>query len=152
LGLFPVLAQADSSGTQYSEGTPKATGGSETPAHTSTTKGGGQSAPAQTSPPVSPESGYSSEGSYSGSGGTNGGGTGQGSQDKGSGGAQKTAQQQSPTANVSHTTPSSDGGSSPVVPILLAIAVLAAISIGAVTMRRKRHQRSSGASVSSSAN
>ena len=40
------------------------------------------------------------------------------------------------------------GGSSPLVPILIAIAVLAAISIGVVMMRQRRQRRGPGSSVS----
>jgi hypothetical protein len=42
----------------------------------------------------------------------------------------------------------SSGGSSPLVPILIAIAALAAISIGAVMIRAKRQRDESGSSVS----
>jgi hypothetical protein len=40
------------------------------------------------------------------------------------------------------------GGSSPLVPILIAIAALAAISIGAVMLRAKRQRDGRGGSVS----
>ncbi|HEX5761519.1 MAG TPA: hypothetical protein VFY04_00155 [Solirubrobacterales bacterium] len=38
-----------------------------------------------------------------------------------------------------------DGGSSPLVPILIALAVLAAISVGVVAMRKKREDADPGA-------
>jgi hypothetical protein len=41
---------------------------------------------------------------------------------------------------------SGDGSSSPLVPILIAIAVLAAISIGAVLYRQRRQRSEPGAS------
>lgn len=44
--------------------------------------------------------------------------------------------------------PTDDDGSSPLVPILIAIAALAAISIGAVVIRQRRQRGDSGAQVS----
>jgi hypothetical protein len=41
-----------------------------------------------------------------------------------------------------------DGGSSPLVPILLAVLVLAAISVGAVVLNKRRQRTDSGTSVS----
>lgn len=64
---------------------------------------------------------------------------GQGSQGGASGGVQQQNQQGQSAEPV--TTKNDDGGgTSPLVPILIAIAVLAAISVGAV-MLRQRHQR-----------
>jgi hypothetical protein len=42
------------------------------------------------------------------------------------------------------TPASSDGGSSPLVPILIAVAVLAAIAIGAVVYRQRRQGDAEG--------
>ena len=65
-----------------------------------------------------------------------GGGTGQSSPGKGATADQGSAglTQGQPVSNAS----SDDGGSSPLIPILIAIAALAAISIGAVVFRQKR--------------
>jgi hypothetical protein len=48
------------------------------------------------------------------------------------------SQKQPPAIDATPTSTDDDGGSSPLVPILIALAVLAAISIGAVAMRRRR--------------
>jgi cobalamin biosynthesis Mg chelatase CobN len=91
------------------------------------------------------------------------GGTGQTSQPNGSNGSknaagtggQKPAQTQKPTPVATETAKpkashsDNGGGSSPLVPILIAIAVLAAISIGAVLWRQRRNP---GAPVSPNAN
>jgi cobalamin biosynthesis Mg chelatase CobN len=155
LACFPVLAQADSSGIQYSDAPPTVTGShkiptqSAPPAHSSKADGGAAHGKGNGS--GSSGKGSSAGGSSSKSGGSpgtaRGDGTGQqGSPGQGSGGKSNT-----------HATPAgsgaepvlskSDGGSSPLVPILIAIAVLAAISIGAVMMRQRR-RRDSGVSVS----
>lgn len=72
-----------------------------------------------------------------------GGGTGQGNSGaSANGGAQNavhSAGQKAPSATNAQS--SDNGGSSPLVPILIAIAVLAAISV-AVVMIRQRRQRS----------
>ena len=45
--------------------------------------------------------------------------------------------------------PTSDGGSSPLVPILIAILALAAISVGAVMYRQRRQRRGPGTGTAS---
>jgi cobalamin biosynthesis Mg chelatase CobN len=150
---FPVLAQADSSGIQYSDAPPTVTGShkiptqSEPSAHSSKANGGAKANGSGGS--GSSGKGSSAGGSSSKSGGApataNGGGTGQqGSPGKGSANG---------SGNLSGTTQSGkpassqdSGSSSPLVPILIAIAVLAAISIGVVAMQRRR--RGSAPSVS----
>jgi hypothetical protein len=140
---FPVLAQADSSGIQYSDAPPTVTGGqvpngNEPPASSSGTNGGSTRGS---------DGGSSAGGSSSDSGGASGTadrGTGQqGSQgkgaDNGSVGGGK------PIANGTESGSSqNDGGSSPLVPILIAILVLAAISLGTVMIRRRRQSGSAG--------
>jgi cobalamin biosynthesis Mg chelatase CobN len=160
LACFPVLAQADSSGAQYEEALPNPTGGhgstghgsthhnSEPPAKSSSVPNGGASAPSSPNPSGSGSVASESnpvEGSSSNTGGvtnaSHGDGKGQSSPDKAStGAAPKSAQ---PTVQTGGSTSSGGGGSSPLVPILVAIAVLAAISIGAVMIRQRR-QRSGG--------
>jgi hypothetical protein len=153
MGCFPVFAQADSSGIQYSDAPPTATGGHEIPsrsappAHSSKANGG----PAVQGGGNSADS--SGKGSSAGvpsskSGGTtNGDGTGQqGSPGQGSAGGSDNPS--SPSArNGEATSSTSDDSSSPLVPILIAIAVLAAISIGVVMMRQRR-RRGSGVPIS----
>ncbi len=141
---FPVFAQADSSGVQYSDAPPDPYGGNhpttqhDPPAKSSTTSGGA-SAPDQSGSTRSGSSESSSSDDQS-SGGVaakgNDGGTGQGSPGKGSSGKGAGSVQQ--TNQPAPKTSSSDGGSSPLIPILIAIAVLAALSAAAVTMRNKR--------------
>jgi hypothetical protein len=157
LACFPVLAQADSSGAQYEEALPNPTGGhgpshhSEPPAKTSSVPNGGASAPPGTSP-SNMGSGESSEveSSSSEAGGVETArkgddkGRGQGSPHNAStGAASKHAQ---PTVQTGASTPSGD--SSPLVPILIAVAALAAISIGAVMLRQRRQRGSAPGSVS----
>lgn len=148
LACFPVFAQADSSGAQYSDPLPTAEGNNipnpNGGAKTSTTPTGGSTAP--TGPSSSGSgAGYSGEGASSGTGGKaghsgNNGGTGQGSPDNASAAGGNTQVQPADQASAPS---SSDGGSSPLVPILIAVLALAAISIG-VVMLRARRQRVSG--------
>ncbi len=146
LACFPILAQADSAGTQYSEPRPTATGEypqshHEPPAHASTV-GGGSSTGTTTGkrsstghPSSTPRRDLNARRSTRRARRS----TGQASPHAGLPGTSQTSQPAS----------SSDiGGSSPLVPILIAIAALAAISIGVVTMRARHHRADGGASVS----
>jgi cobalamin biosynthesis Mg chelatase CobN len=166
LALFPVLAHAESSsGTVYTPEVPTVPTKEPTKPKTPTEKppsthkshnnaqakgsvaenGAGESS-------VEPEEEEGSEEGQGKSGGTGGGGgngnpprggggEGGGNSSKGGGGkpadgispAKEVAKAQ-PAANVSE----SSGGSSPVVPILIAVAVLAAISIGVVLYRQRK--------------
>lgn len=153
MGYFPVLAHADSSGIQYSDAPPTATGGHEIPsksappAHSSKANGGQAAQGGNSANPSG--KGSSAGGPSSKSGDTaNGDGTGQqGSPGQGSAG--KSDKPGSPAGGNGEATSSvtSDDGSSPLVPILIAIAVLAAISIGVVMMRQRR-RRGSGVPIS----
>jgi cobalamin biosynthesis Mg chelatase CobN len=153
---FPLLAQADSSELQYEPKLPSATG--HPPVHqkeptAKSSNNGGASAPHETggSGKGSAKTGSAEEGSSSPNAGgskVNGGngGTGKGNQASsptGSGNApvQPNTQASAPASR------KSDGGSSPLVPILIAIAALAAVSLGAVLYRQRR-QRSGSRSVS----
>ena len=88
--------------------------------------------------------GSSAGGSSSGRGN---GGTGQGSPQNGS--DKRPSGQLQETGQGSGSAPASaEAGSSPLLPILLAIAALAGISIGVVTMRQRRRRHATGTPVS----
>lgn len=150
-GCFPVLAHADSSGLQYQDAPPTVTGGtvnngddpsagSSGAAGSSGSSGGGA------------EGGSAADGSSKGSGGAakkggdNSGAQGSQGNLKGSvGGGQPLGSGAAPVPAGEEDS----GGSSPLVPILIAIVVLAAISLGAVMYRRRRAGApGSGSSVS----
>jgi hypothetical protein len=158
---FPALAQGAVS-PEYTDAPPQAvgdnggsSGGSSagTPARKSSTPGGGGSASSQAGGGnVSKSAGNNSS---SNSGGTanadGGGGSGQqGSPANGTaegklGDAQNLGQSGSPTRS------ESDGGSSPLIPILIAIFVLAAISLAVVLIRQRRQRGTPGEPASSKA-
>jgi hypothetical protein len=155
LTLFPALAQAETaSEIQYKEAISSPYGGNqpvhkEPSAHSSTD--GGNTSPTSKSP-TSSEKGSSAESPYSKTEGKGGNGsTGQGNPDGGTNGGktppvtQPVQQAQPAPQNASH---GDGGGSSPLVPILIAIAALAAISIGAVMLRARRQRAASGTPVS----
>lgn len=152
LAFFPVLVQADSSGIQYEDATPTATthgspipsGSGGSPAHSSGTQGG-DSASGGSSNSGSSEAGSSKESESSTAGGVpakSGGGGGNG--DNGQSNLGKGAKNEalSGAKPVGNGTAQKDdgGGSSPLVPILIAIAVLAAISVGAVAYKQRRRR------------
>lgn len=162
--LFPALAQAeDSSGIQYSEAPPTATGGQggnkqghKEPAANSSSNEGKASKPNGSAHSKSSNSSGGSGGSPSSKTGnaqstSHDGGTGQGNSGTGSSGGNappvNLSGQASPVPQgASHQ---ESGGSSPLAPILIAIAVLAAISIGAVMLRARRQRDGRGGAVSS---
>lgn len=155
LACFPALAQAEctsSSCVQYTESIPKPEGENtpthhqKTPAKASKTGQGNGSQPSQpgdsqgTKEAEKSEEGEASEkqGAVGGGNGGNGQGKAGGSAHEGGKQAVNPGAQNTPGVQASS---SSDGGSSsPLVPILIAIAVLAAISV-AVVMIRQRRQR-----------
>lgn len=152
--LFPALAQAETaSEVQYKEAISSPYGGNkpvhkEPSAHSSTD--GGNTSPTSKSP-TSSEKGSSGESPYSKTEGTGGsGGTGQGNPESGSNGGKAPPVNQSGQAQATPQSAShgDGGGSSPLVPILIAIAALAAISIGAVMFRARRQRAGSGTPVS----
>lgn len=137
------MALAEDSGDiQYRDAPPSATGSNDsgnTGGSNSETGGGGSGAGKSSTPPGSSTGDDSSEQSGGGAAGKDGGGTGGqagnapgGKSDVGAGKAIDSDQAASPAPQ------SDDSGSSPLVPILIALAVLAAISIGVVAMRRRR--------------
>lgn len=162
LALFclPVSAQAeDSSGVQYSDAIPKAEGNNtptrkhQTPAKSSSTDEGGTTASGNRD--GSGGAGGSAEGkSFSGDAEPSGstGDTGQGSQAAGGQGGAGALQPGAQTASDLSAAQSEDDGSSPLVPILIAIAILAAISVAAVMLRQRRQRRGPTATASPEAN
>ena len=159
LACLPVFAQA-SSIPQYEDSVPKATGGGGS--------NDGSSGGSQAEPPAkkSNTSGGATTPTNTGGGGGGGGGNNavsgsaegnpnsnsqpQGKADGGSGSGQqgspanatsgqKNGNAQKPVQTTSEGTPKSDdGGSSPLVPILIAIFVLAAITLAVVLIRQRR--------------
>jgi hypothetical protein len=155
LACFPVLAHAASEIPQYESEIPTTKGHQHPPAQSNNPPGDGEShSDSNGGATVSdggqagtPGSGSSSGGSSSGGQAANagnnpstasGGGNGQGSPGNGAtaDGKPGTVSQAKPIS--SDASSSDDGGSSPLVPILIAIAALAAISIGAVVIKQKR--------------
>lgn len=143
--LLPGSALADSSGAQYEEAVPPVP--SKTgPAGSSSSGGvgaGGQTSGGSGSTSSSGGSatdGSSSDDDKSGgaAAGKGGGGNGQGSQGGGAANEAGVGDGQPIAAPERNGEVSHEGGSSPLVPILIALAVLAAISVGVVTMRRRR--------------
>lgn len=160
LACFPVLAQAESAaGVQYEDAPPTI----KVPGHK--TKAHHEEPGANTS---NSQNGVGGPGAGSGnsgggkSGGSSGGpsgkssnpstgkdaGTGQSNPGNGSSSAQKGDTQGVGSATGTPASSKSSGGSSPLVPILIAIALLAAISIGVVVMRQRRQQRDADSAVS----
>lgn len=156
LALFAVPAQAEectsSSCVQYNPSLPKAEGEHtpthhKTPATASKTDGGGGTSPANPGTGGSDDV-ESEEGESSKEGGVPAGGNDPG-QGKPGGSANPGEAKSAPKSETSAGTPAShtdDGGSSPLVPILIAIAVLAAASVAFVMIRQRRQRDGGGPS------
>jgi cobalamin biosynthesis Mg chelatase CobN len=166
LALFPVLAHAESSNeavytpvvpsVKTKEPTSKSTKENPLNSHESSNNAQAEGSAVKnggTEKSVEPEEEEGSGGQKATGGGagggtggnhppTGGGGEGGGNPSKSGGGSQsgdgisnhKAVAHEQPGANVSE----SSGGSSPVVPILIAVVVLAAISIGVVFYRQRK--------------
>jgi hypothetical protein len=154
LACFPVLAQADSGTIEYDPSLPS-DGGAKQNENIAKSSESPNSGGAEAPPSGGAGGGYgeqaspSSEGQGKGNAG-NDGGTGQGSPDKGNNPPGETKVQ--PAAPIAQSTPdSSDDGSSPLVPILIALAVLAAISVAALMIRQRRQRDGSSPSLSTKA-
>jgi cobalamin biosynthesis Mg chelatase CobN len=154
---FPLLAQADSSEVQYSNPVPTATGSPPPTHHEPTATKSNDTGGTATSPAGDKGSGSdrTKVGSNKDSSPANGGspsgnapksGTGQGSPGNGSTGKKAVSPQQGTQAGKPAS--QSDGGSSPVAPILIGIMVLAGISLGIVMVRQRRRRQAGGPSVS----
>ena len=151
---FPTLAQADSSGIEYSDAPPTVTGNQKIPSRSgsspnSSKTGGVQSADGDDGVDSS-EAGVGAANDNPSSGAGKKGkagsdrGTGQRSRGDGSAGKPQAGLQE----NGQPVAAAEDDGSSPLLPILIAVAALAAISIGAVLMRQRRSRDDSGVPVS----
>jgi cobalamin biosynthesis Mg chelatase CobN len=156
MACFPISAQAEeSSGAQYNPVVPSVPGKTKPP---SNSDGGSPATASSGAPNGSADAGAVGTGSSGGSSADNpstggGGGTGEGSSGKGSTAGNDAAGKQRPVGSLETAVPiggetSSDDSSSPLVPILIAIAALAAISIGAVVIRQRRQRDAAGAPVS----
>lgn len=166
LVLFAIPAQAEectsSSCVQYNPELPSAEGGhsskhhQQTPAKASKTGNGGGTASSNPSDgggsneveeteesESSPEKGGVAPGQNGGSGQGKPGGS-------ANPGAKKVAPSPNQNASGKPASHSDDGGSSPLVPILIAIAVLAAISVAVVMIRQRRQRNSGGPSAAAS--
>lgn len=139
----PSFALAEDSGDiQYRDAPPSATGNNNSHSNGSSTEtgdGGNAAGQSPTAPGSSGETGGDSSdksgGAATGKDGGGGGQAGSGPNGKSDIGAGRAIDSAAPGASGLQ---SSDGGSSPLVPILIALAVLAAISVGVVAMRRRR--------------
>lgn len=169
LAAFPAFSQADSGEKIYETDRPdsgvtnEVKPGRENPlnedeakAHASTQPSGGGGGSESSQPQSNGGGGEPSSEESQGNPGTSGGGGdknppsgGEGSPSKEDSTPGKTGVGQGEpvsgpaSENVSHHS-SSDDGSSPLVPILIAIAILAAISIGAVVYRQRRGDSGGG--------
>jgi cobalamin biosynthesis Mg chelatase CobN len=149
LACFPGLAVAEeSSGIQYETDVPTV------PSHESSNipsknKSGGTGAPSESDSEASSSESPSGAGSGGSGDSGQGGGTPSGQSNQGGGGGGQPSANGSNDAaggiNAAHALPttsaanqSSDSGSSPLVPILIAIALLAAASIGYFLYRQRR--------------
>lgn len=145
LACFPISAQAVI--PQYTEGPETSTGKIPTredpPANISQTPKNGTTSDSGSNSSNKKASSEEDETSQAGGGSNKGdGGKGQGSPPNGS-----TSHKASPGTSVdSSAGADGDDGSSPLVPILIALAVLAAISIGVVVARQRRQGGGSGES------
>jgi cobalamin biosynthesis Mg chelatase CobN len=158
LACLPILAQADSSEVQYNPAVPTATHGSGgspsggSAAHKSNASGdnstSGGSANSGSSNGGSSKEGESkaTTGGSANSGNGGNGGSGQPSPAKSPSHEGQTAAKP-PGKQVASKEDEGDS-SSPLVPILIAVAILAAISVGVVAMRQRRKRGGSGTRVS----
>lgn len=162
LACFPVLAHAEtSSGVQYDDSLPKVEGENtpthhkQTPAKASKTDDGGGTSPSHSDGSKEADSEEGDSSAKEGAAGAgHDGGTGQGSPGhSANGGANNATNGEGQIASEAPASQSTDdGGSSPLVPILIAIAVLAAISVAAVMYRQRRQRRGPTATASPEAN
>lgn len=140
--FFPAGALAeDSSELEYGEAVPSVPGKTHDKNPAKSSGSGAGSGKSSTDSGSSSETGTSGDDSSDDKGAAapnRDGGSGKGSQDKGAAADDRSRVAANPPAGETETAPiSHDDSSSPLVPILIALAVLAAISIGVVVMRRR---------------
>jgi cobalamin biosynthesis Mg chelatase CobN len=170
LASVPALAQADSVEKQYEVELPNA-GIPEKPKKDKTSAKEPEATASHGEPQTGPseanvgekdsEGEDEKQGAAAGKGGNNGGGNNPGNQNGSPGGGNSNSAQGTGSLSQSEAVPGtesgeqvshSSGSSSPLVPILIAVAVLAAISIGAVIYRQRRQDSGgSGSAVSPNA-
>lgn len=156
---FVAPAYADSSGVQYSDAPPTAYGDKEPtdrepPAKSSAASDGGASAPRSGDAGQQASSGggqaedsSAQMGAAAGTGSD--GGTGQqGSRDNGSTGNREARSGETVGQSVQSASSEDDGGSSPLIPIVIGILALAGVSLATVMIRQRRRQDAGGAAVS----
>lgn len=150
---FPVFAQADSAGAQYQDRLPTATnkpthhhppGGGhhgQGSGNGGSSQGGGAGGGGGSSPPSGPNSspsGASSRSNGAGNGGSSGGGGGAPTQGSGTDTVKL-------ASNAGDQTGNSDGGSSPLVGILVGLGLGAIVSVLFVALRARRQRGDSEA-------
>jgi cobalamin biosynthesis Mg chelatase CobN len=161
MACFPGLAVAEeSSGAQYDVDPVPAVPGDENDGPSKKNSGGSDPSDESAEANGSNTPGGAGSGGDGSDDGGSGSGSGQSTQGSGGGDAQRAdgskaaggdiAKAQSLETKGSPVSSSSDDGSSPLVPILIAVAVLAAISIGAFYYRQRR--QGPGSTVSPNAN
>jgi hypothetical protein len=155
LACFPILAQADSGTIEYDPALP-GDGGAKQNENIAKSSESPRSGGAEAPPSTGSSESYSEEAppsSESESTGTTGNvGTGQGNSDKGNNPPAKAKVQ--PATPIAKSTPNrseDDGGSSPLLPILIGVLALAAISIAAIVIRQRRQRDGSSHSLSTKA-
>lgn len=156
LACFPVLAQADSGTIQYDPSLPSPGGGAKQNENIAKSSESPKTGGAEAPPSTGTSEGYVEQGppSSEGQSNTNVGaerGPSQGSPDKGNNPPGGAKVHPATPQHVQSTPKASDDGSSPLVPILIAVAVLAAISIGALLIRQRRQRDGSSPSLSTKA-
>jgi cobalamin biosynthesis Mg chelatase CobN len=147
LACFVPMAQADSSGIEYRDATPSPTGEiptKEAPAKISKNKGGPQSPGDSNNTGESEKDSSGEEANSGGVTGPDGGGTNQGNPGSQQGNSGKLSSAgKIALAKSLGKAPADEGGdsgSSPLVPILIAIAAVMAIAIAVVVIRQRRQR------------
>jgi cobalamin biosynthesis Mg chelatase CobN len=141
--------------TKPKHNTGETSGKSNNPAATASEAGDGKSPSSEGEPEESGEKEKSQTGGAAPNGGGNGGNGGEASNSTNDGGKANDGIGESKEVEagnvtpVAHQTESSGGGSSPVVPILIAVIALAAISIGVVLYRQRKSGQGPDSRVSS---
>ncbi len=156
LACFPIFAEAAGSGTvEYDPGLPNDGGKAQNEQIAKSSESPEGSGGSPTGSTDTGQGSYSDESPSSEGGGTatktGDGGKGEGNPGKGNNPPAKAGVQAGAPVAEANKASTDDGGSSPLVPILIAIAVLAAISIAAVAIRQRRQRSDTGTPLSTKA-